>query len=113
MKKLAIGCAVLLLVGVVGAAEAQARQNELAGAVQTYNPIRVRAGLAPHVLGTDVTTQAEVLAAIEHERRVELAMEGDRWPDLVRTGTATTVLGIPEFQTSGRFRRPSGPPRPV
>src|SRR3954451_23352739 len=80
-------------------AEPQARQNDLAGAVQTYNPIRVRAGLAPHVLGTDVSTQAEVLAAIEHERRVELAMEGDRWPDLVRTGTATTVLGIPEFQT--------------
>ena len=26
-------------------------------------------------------------------------MEGDRWPDLVRTGTATTVLGIPDFQT--------------
>ena len=80
-------------------AEAQVRQNDLVGAVETYNPIRVRAGLAPHVLGTDVTTQAEVLAAIEHERRVELAMEGDRWPDLVRTGTATTVLGIPEFQT--------------
>jgi len=80
-------------------AEAQARQNDLAGAVETYNPIRVRAGLAPHVLGTDVTTQAEVLAAIDHERRLELAMEGDRWPDLVRTGTATTVLGIPDFQT--------------
>jgi len=51
------------------------------------------------VLGADITTPAEVLAAIDHERRVELAMEGDRWPDLVRTGTATTVLGIPEFQT--------------
>jgi hypothetical protein len=80
-------------------AEAQARQSDLVGAVDTYNLLRVRAGLAPHVLGTDVSTQAEVLAAIEHERRVELAMEGDRWPDLVRLGTATTVLGIPEFQT--------------
>jgi hypothetical protein len=40
-----------------------------------------------------------LLAAIDHERRVELAMEGDRWSDLVRTGMATTVLGIPEFQT--------------
>jgi starch-binding outer membrane protein, SusD/RagB family len=80
-------------------AGAQARQNDLAGAVATYNLIRVRAGLAPHVLGADVSTQAEVLAAIDHERRLELAMEGDRWPDLVRTGTATTVLGIPEFQT--------------
>jgi hypothetical protein len=80
-------------------AEAQARQNDLAGAVDTYNLLRVRADLAPHVLGADVSSQAEVLAAIGHERRVELAMEGDRWPDLVRLGTATTVLGIPEFQT--------------
>jgi hypothetical protein len=80
-------------------AEAQARQNDLAGAVDTYNLIRERAGLDPHNLGNEVSTQAEVLAAIEHERRVELAMEGDRWPDLVRTGTAAAVLGIPEFQT--------------
>jgi len=80
-------------------AEVQARDNELSGAVATYNRLRVRAGLAPHTLGTEVTTQADVLAAIEHERRVELAMEGDRWPDLVRLGTAATVLRIPEFQT--------------
>lgn len=80
-------------------AEAQARQNDLDGAVDTYNQLRERAGLDPHNLGDEVTTQAEVLAAIDHERRVELAMEGDRWPDLVRTGTAISVLGIPEFQT--------------
>ena len=80
-------------------AEALARQNNLSGAVDAYNPIRVRAGLAPHVLGADVTTQAEVLAAIDTERRLELAFEGDRWPDLVRTGQAVPVLGIPEFQT--------------
>ena len=46
-------------------------------------------------VGQDVTGQAEVLDAIDHERRVELAFEGDRWPDLVRTGRATTVLDIP------------------
>jgi hypothetical protein len=80
-------------------AEAQARENDLSGAVDTYNRLRDRAGLDPHTLGNEVTTQAEVLAAIDHERRVELAMEGDRWPDLVRTGTAVSVLGIPEFQT--------------
>jgi hypothetical protein len=80
-------------------AEVLARQNDLAGAVDTYNPIRVRAGLAPHHLGVDVTTQDEVLAAIANERRLELAFEGDRWPDLVRTGQAVPVLGIPEFQT--------------
>jgi hypothetical protein len=80
-------------------AEAQARQNDLAGAVDTYNRVRDRAGLDPHNLGDEVSNQAEVLAAIEQERRVELAMEGDRWPNLVRQGTAAEVLGIPEFQT--------------
>ncbi|HEY7482175.1 MAG TPA: RagB/SusD family nutrient uptake outer membrane protein [Gemmatimonadales bacterium] len=80
-------------------AEALARQNDLVGAVDTYNQLRARAGLAAHTLGAEVTTQADVLAAIELERRRELAFEGDRWPDLVRTGRAVEVLGIPEFQT--------------
>jgi hypothetical protein len=80
-------------------AEALARQDDLGGAVDGYNPVRTRAGLAAHTLGTDVTTQADVLAAIDLERRLELALEGDRWPDLVRTGRAVEVMGIPEFQT--------------
>jgi len=80
-------------------AEAQARQNDLAGAVDTYNPLRVRAGLPEDHLGTQVNTQADVLAAIDRERRLELALEGDRWPDLVRTGRAASLMGIPDFQT--------------
>jgi hypothetical protein len=76
-------------------AEALAKLNQLAAAVTEYNKIRVRAGLAPHVLGTDVTTQADVLNAIAKERRLELALEGDRWPDLIRTGSAMSVLGLP------------------
>jgi hypothetical protein len=80
-------------------AEALARQNDLVGAVDAYNPIRVRAGLPPHTLGNEVTTQADVLAAIDLERQRELAFEGDRWPDLVRTSRAVELLGIPEYQT--------------
>ncbi len=80
-------------------AEALARQGQLAEAVDAYNRIRIRAGLTPHVLGEDVTTQQDVLAAIWNERRLELAFEGDRWPDLLRTGRATEVLGIRECQT--------------
>jgi hypothetical protein len=79
-------------------AEALARLGQLAAAVQEYNKVRVRAGLAPHVLGVDVTTQADVIAAITKERRLELALEGDRWPDLVRLGLATTVRGIPAYR---------------
>jgi hypothetical protein len=80
-------------------AEAQAQQNQLALAVGTYNLVRERAGLPDHVLGVDVTTQTDVLTAIENERRFELAFEGDRFPDLVRLGQAETVLGIPTFRT--------------
>ncbi len=76
-------------------AEAFARAANLDSAVATYNLIRERAGLAPHVLNTDVTTQAEVLAAIDHERRLELAEEGDRFPDLTRDPTrAIALLGL-------------------
>lgn len=80
-------------------AEALAQQGQLQPAIDQYNLVRERAGLADHVLGVDVTTQQDVLAAIDHERRVELAMEGDRFPDLVRSGQAQAVLGIPAFRT--------------
>jgi hypothetical protein len=67
-------------------AEALARQNDLAGAVDAYNQLRARAGLAEHTLGGEVTTQDDVLGAIDLERQFELGFEGDRWPDLVRSG---------------------------
>ncbi|MEO8448936.1 MAG: RagB/SusD family nutrient uptake outer membrane protein [Gemmatimonadota bacterium] len=79
-------------------AEALARLGQLPEAVATYNDIRVRAGLAPHELGVDVTTQQQVLDAIDRERRLELAEEGDRFADLVRSGRAVTVLGVPAFK---------------
>jgi hypothetical protein len=43
-------------------------------------------------------TQASAIAKILQERRLELAFEGHRWPDLVRTGRAVPVMGIPAFQ---------------
>lgn len=79
-------------------AEALAQQDRLDEAVTAYNRIRTRAGLAPHVLNQDVTSQQDVLEAIWHERRVELALEGDRFSDLRRTGRAVDVLDIPAFQ---------------
>jgi hypothetical protein len=81
-------------------AEALARQNQLSAAVDEYNKIRVRAGLAPHTFGNQVTTQQEVLDEIDLQRRLEFFAEGDRWPDLVRTGRWQQVLpGIPSYQT--------------
>jgi starch-binding outer membrane protein, SusD/RagB family len=49
------------------------------------------------VLGT--STQQDVIDAIVAERRLELALEGDRWPDLVRLGTAADVMDIDPSQT--------------
>ncbi len=56
------------------------------------DPIRTRAGLAP-LDHTVLNTQALVRQAIQDERRLELAFEGQRWFDLVRTGTAQAEMG--------------------
>jgi hypothetical protein len=78
-------------------AEALAQLNRLPEAVDEYNRTRVRAGLAPDP--TTGRTQADVLASIYKERRLELAFEGDRWPDLVRRGVAASTMGITDNQT--------------
>lgn len=56
------------------------------------DPIRTRAGLAP-LDHTILNTQAMVRQAIQDERRLELAFEGQRWFDLVRTGTVNAEMG--------------------
>lgn len=78
-------------------AEALAHLNRLPEAVAEYNRLRVRAGLAPEA--TTGRTQADVLLSIARERRLELSFEGDRWPDLVRTGQAVTGMGLTANQT--------------
>jgi hypothetical protein len=87
-------------------AEILARQSNLAGAVNEYNIVRTRAGLARHTLGTQVTTQADVLAAIDLERRLELAMEGDRWPDLLRQNRAVAVKNFADRPGQALFPIP-------
>lgn len=68
------------------------------GPAFTYlNQIRNRAGLLPKTsnnsdLALRVADQAAFRLAIEQERRVELAFEGHRWFDLIRTGRALTVM---------------------
>ena len=53
--------------------------------------IRTRAGLTS--LSGTATTQAAVRTAILKERRLEMAFEGQRWFDLVRTGTVNAEMG--------------------
>jgi hypothetical protein len=72
-------------------AEARAQQGKLTGAngaVADLNVLRTRAK-APAV---SVTAQADVLLAVERERVYELAFEGQRWYDLVRTARAQAVM---------------------
>jgi hypothetical protein len=80
-------------------AEAMARQGgaKLPGALAEVNRIRNRAGLSSIVL----TTQQQVIDEIMLQRRLEFAMEGHRWFDLVRTGLVLNYLSrqnAPAFQ---------------
>lgn len=56
------------------------------------DPIRTRAGLAP-LDPAELSSQADIRQAIALERRLELAFEGHRWFDLVRTGTVDAEMG--------------------
>ncbi len=66
--------------------------NELGqdGALDYLNMIRERAGIAEYATG-ELTSKYAVREAIRKERRLELAMENQRWFDLLRWGTATSV----------------------
>jgi hypothetical protein len=72
-------------------AETQQSPNKITDAVNDLNVVRSRAGLAPL---SNTISQAQCLAALAQERRVELFAEwGQRWFDLKRTGTIDVVLG--------------------
>jgi len=60
--------------------------------LDVLTPIRTRAGLSP-LDPSVINTQALIRQAIQDERRLELAFEGQRWFDLVRTGTVDAELG--------------------
>ena len=69
-------------------AEAMNELGQTSNAATYLNQVRTRAGLA----NTTATTQADMRTAIYKERRLELAMEHDRWYDLVRTGQAQAAM---------------------
>ncbi|HCZ37316.1 MAG TPA: RagB/SusD family nutrient uptake outer membrane protein, partial [Cytophagales bacterium] len=85
--------------------------NELGGAAnQTkaenwVNEIRNRAGLDD----IEFVSQTQMRAAIKQERRIEFAMEYERFFDLVRWGDAVNVLGSLGYQEKHKyFPIPSG-----
>ncbi|MCE7044557.1 RagB/SusD family nutrient uptake outer membrane protein [Dyadobacter sp. CY312] len=66
-------------------------------ALNYLNMVRTRAGLAKKT-AVDIPSQQAFRLAMEHERRVELAFEGHRWFDLVRTDRAISVLNSKKEQ---------------
>ena len=70
-------------------AETLNENGNTSAALTELNKIRTRAGLE----NSTATSQAEVRQAIQDERRLELAFEGQRWFDLVRTGTVDAEMG--------------------
>ena len=71
-------------------AEALNENGNTAAALTQLNTIRSRAGLTD----SSATSQADVRQAIQDERRLELAFEGHRWFDLVRTNTVNAEMGV-------------------
>ncbi len=74
-------------------AEAAYHTGDEATALQYVNKVRDRVGM-PEVKASGTS----VLEAIYHERRVELAFEGNRFFDLVRTGRAAKILEANGFK---------------
>ncbi len=75
-------------------AEAYNAGGDFTSAGNLVDQVRARVGLPP----TTAANQADMALAIEKERRLELAFEGQRWFDLLRTGRAIAVMNA---QTDG------------
>ncbi|BAV08213.1 Starch-binding associating with outer membrane [Filimonas lacunae] len=69
-------------------AEALVKNNDITGAMALVNAVRERV----HLGEKSATTAADAETIIANERRMELAFEGHRWFDLVRTGKAIQVM---------------------
>ena len=76
------------------AAEALNENGKATDALIHLNRVRQRArGVTATLPDVVITDKVALRAAILHERRVELALEGHRFWDLIRTGRAAAVLG--------------------
>ncbi|MFZ4724735.1 MAG: RagB/SusD family nutrient uptake outer membrane protein [Paludibacter sp.] len=80
-------------------AEACCETGDLTGAKNALEAVRARArgtngGILPAFpnYNSYIDNKTDLIKAIRHERRVELAMEGHRWFDLCRWGVAKEVM---------------------
>ncbi|AEV97759.1 hypothetical protein A4D02_16055 [Niastella koreensis] len=86
-------------------AEARAQGKQLTDAITDLDKVRSRAGLPLIATTNPGISQDNLLAAIAHERWVELFSEnGDRWLDLKRTDKANSTLQYkPNWQTDAQL----------
>lgn len=85
--------------------------NELGGTANTTKALdyleevraRARAGNSAVLPEVTTTDQAALRTAIHHERRIEFALENERFYDLVRWGEAEAVLGPLGYQPRNRY----------
>ncbi len=75
-------------------AEALYNTNDKAGALTALNRVRARAfaGTSHNYTAADIAAPEDFLNKLLLERQLELAFEGERWFDLVRTGKFMTVM---------------------
>jgi hypothetical protein len=78
-------------------AEAYAHQGNAQQAAALVNQIRSRVGLK------DIDASGDMVEKVLHERRLELAFEGQRWFDLCRNGKVEKYMNAVYAKDSGRL----------
>ena len=78
-------------------AEAYAHLGQASQAAALINQIRQRAGLS------DIDANGDMIEKVLHERRLELAFEGQRWFDLCRNGKVEQYMNAVYAKDAGRL----------
>jgi len=82
-------------------AEALAMKGDITGAAAIVDRIRERAGIAK-LTADKKASQAAIIDAVLDERRMELALEGQRWFDLCRLDKVEEVMNTINSRDNGR-----------
>lgn len=84
-------------------AEAYAYKGDLSNSAKLVNIIRERVKLKD-LDSSKMNSKDAMVEAVLHERRLELALEGQRWFDLVRNGKVESVMNNLNSRDSGRLK---------